>query len=146
MLDGSFLLGITKHYSVISLELLPENPESRTAMAAEFRGLGVFITTDCTLSAQVIAAANKARRVLFWMKRTFLHLPAKVFLPLYCSNVRPHLEYASPSTIPYLRRDIDHLERVQRLATNMVLGLRGRPYYETLRALKLHSIEGSEST
>ncbi len=42
---------------------------------------------------------------------------------------------------PTLRADINQLERVQRLATRLVRGLRYVPYEETLRQLNLFSLE-----
>ena len=38
---------------------------------------------------------------------------------LFTSIVRPHLEYANVVWHPYLKRDIELLERVQRRATRM---------------------------
>ncbi len=42
--------------------------------------------------------------------------------------VWPHLEYAMEANAPTLRTDINQLERVQRLATRLVRGLRHVPY------------------
>ncbi len=74
-------------------------------------------------SVQCIAAVKIARAALFLVKRAFVNLTPAVFLPLYCTLVRPHLEYAIQATSPYLKKDIYHTERFQRLATRMVKGL-----------------------
>ncbi len=53
----------------------------------------------------------------------------------------PHLEYAMEANAPTLRPDINQLERVQRLATRRVRGLRHVPYEERLRQLTLFFLE-----
>ncbi len=79
------------------------------------------------------------------MEITFLSKNEKqprieIFTPLYSTLVRPHLEYATQDSSSYLRRDIDHLERLQRLATRMVKGCRGLSYEERFEKLSLFSI------
>ncbi len=60
---------------------------------------------------------------------------------LYSALVRPHLEYAMQANCPYLEKDINHLERIQRAATRWVKGLRGLTYEERLQTLKLQPLE-----
>jgi len=67
-------------------------------------------------------AASKARRVLRMVRRQFKELDIQSFLIIYKGFVRPHLEYAIQAWSPYLRKDIDYLERVQRSATKVVKG------------------------
>ncbi len=63
----------------------------------------------------------------------FCELPKTVFTPLYCDLERPHLDYAMEANAPTLRAEINQLERVQRLSTWLVRGLRHVPYEERLR-------------
>jgi len=46
----------------------------------------------------------------------------KRFLIIHKRFVRPHLEYAVKSWSPYLKGDMEHLEKVQRRATKLVKG------------------------
>ncbi len=55
--------------------------------------------------------------------------------------MRQHLEYGMPACSPNLVADINHLERIQRLATSLVTGMRHLPYEERLQRLGLHSLQ-----
>ncbi len=55
--------------------------------------------------------------------------------------VRPHLECGMPTCSPSLVADINHLERIQSLATRFVTGMRHLPYEERLQRLGLHSLQ-----
>ncbi len=46
--------------------------------------------------------------------------------------VRPFLEYSLQASSPYLRRDINLMEHIQRLATRIVKGMRELPYEDQL--------------
>ena len=64
-----------------------------------------------------------------------------MFLHLYKSLVRPHLEYASPVWSPYLKKYKKAIENVQKRATRMIPTLRNLNYTERLRNLGLPSLE-----
>ncbi len=74
------------------------------------------------------------------IKRSFVTLTPEIVTPLYSTFVRPHLEYAIQASRPYLKKDIDHLERIQREATRMVKCCRGLSYEERLEKLSLFSL------
>ncbi len=84
---------------------------------------------------QCAQAFRKARSALFLIMRSFVTLPSNSFIPLYSTFVRPHLEYAIQASSPYLKKDVDHLERLQRLATRMVKGCRYLSFEERLEKL-----------
>ncbi len=84
-------------------------------------------------SAQCIEAANKARRLIFMIRRSFQDPSKSAFIPFYGAIVRPHLEYGMSACSPNLAADIHNLERIQRLATRLVTGMRHLPYEERLQ-------------
>ncbi len=88
-------------------------------------------------SAQCTEAANKARRLIFMIRRSFQDLSKSSFIPLYKALVRPHLEYGMPACSPNPVADINHLERIQRLATMLVTGMGHLPYEERLQRRRL---------
>ncbi len=115
--------------------------DNRIPQVTDVRDLGVPLDTTITASANCIEAANTARRLLFMVRRFFCEQPNTAFTPIYCALVRPHLEYAMEANAPTLRADINQLERVQRLATRLVRGLRHVPYEDRLRHLNFFSLE-----
>ena len=64
----------------------------------------------------------------------------QIFKVLYKSMVRPHLEYANSVWNPYLKKDLDKLEKVQRRATKLVPSLKDQPYPTRLLLLDLPTL------
>src|SRR3989442_548100 len=64
-----------------------------------------------------------------------------MMLALYKSLVRPHLDYCIQAWRPYLIKDVDSIEKVQRRATKMIEGLKNLSYEERLREVKLTTLE-----
>ncbi|VDP76360.1 unnamed protein product [Echinostoma caproni] len=62
------------------------------------------------------------------------------FRLLYASHVRPRLEYGGAATYPCTTGELAKLERVQRAATRLVVGLRGTSYVCRLQATGLFPI------
>ncbi len=78
-------------------------------------------------SAQCTEAANKARGLIFMIRRSFRVLPKLAFIPLYGALVHLLFEYGMPACSPNLLAGVNHLERSQRLATRKVTGIRHLP-------------------
>ena len=56
-----------------------------------------------------------------------------LIVPLYKAIVRPHLEYCIQAWRPYLRKDIDMLDKIHRRATKPIPGLGVLSYEEILK-------------
>uniref|UniRef100_A0A8C5N1B7 Reverse transcriptase domain-containing protein n=1 Tax=Leptobrachium leishanense TaxID=445787 RepID=A0A8C5N1B7_9ANUR len=108
---------------------------------SEERDLGVIISEDLRVSSQCNRAAGNASRMLGCVGRGISSRKMEVLMPLYRALVRPHLEYCVQYWRPYLQKDIDILERVQRRATKMVYGLKEKSYQERLNDLNMYSLE-----
>jgi hypothetical protein len=104
------------------------------------KDLGVVINESLGSEEQCTAAAKKANKVMGLIKRSFICLTPEIFLPLYISLVRPHLEYAITAWAPHYARDIKLLERVQARSTKAVFGLRELSYEERMRSLGIQSL------
>ncbi|WP_241479948.1 hypothetical protein, partial [Mycolicibacterium neoaurum] len=89
------------------------------------KDLGVLINNKVSSSVQSQAEAAKANKVMGCIKRGIRTRDAEIILPLYKSLVRPHLEYGVQFWAPHLKKDISHLEAVQRRATRLLHGMEG---------------------
>jgi hypothetical protein len=105
------------------------------------KDLGIIIQNNLKTSQQCIEAVKKANRSLGLIKRNIQTKTPEIITRLYKSIVRPHLEYAVQAWSPWLRKDIDAIEKVQKSATKMIDGLRQLPYQDRLRKLNLTSLE-----
>jgi hypothetical protein len=56
------------------------------------------------------------------LRRSFRNLNADIFLPLYKTLVRTHLDYACSVWAPYKKKYIDKIESVQKRATKQIPG------------------------
>ena len=84
------------------------------------KDLCIWSTSSLKSSLHCDKAAVSATRVLEMLKRTFTMISKELFIFLYKTYVRPHLEYCVQLWCSYLARDINTLERVQRKTTKLV--------------------------
>ena len=102
-----------------------------------------FFEMDANMivSEQCRIAASKANQVLGMIRRNITYKDNSLIVPLYKAIVRPHLEYCIQAWSPYLRKDIDMLEKIQRRATKLIPGLRDLRYEERLEECGLTTLE-----
>ena len=80
--------------------------------------------SNMKVSEQCRIAASKGNQILGMIRRNITYKEKSLIVPLYKAIVRPHLEYCIQAWRPYLRKDIDMLEKIQRRATKLIPGLR----------------------
>ena len=78
---------------------------------------------------------KKANSVVGLIPRSFSYLDCKLFLKLFTTFVRSHLEYAQAVWSPHLIKHIDMIENVQKQATKLALD-----YPERLKKLDLPTL------
>ena len=105
------------------------------------KDLGVTMNANMKVSEQCRIAASKGNQVLGMIRRNIKYKENRLIIPLYKAIVRPHLEYCIQAWSPYLRKDIDMLEKIQRRATKLIPGLRDLPYEERLKECGLTTLE-----
>jgi ribonucleases P/MRP protein subunit RPP40 len=107
----------------------------------EEKDLGVKIHKSLKPSKQCIEAATKANKILGFIRRTVISRDKNIILNLYKTLVRPHLEYCAQAWSPYLQKDKEVLEKVQRRATKMIKGMGTLQYDERLEKCGLTTLD-----
>jgi hypothetical protein len=110
------------------------------AWSVSERDLGVLVDSKLTFSEEISCRIKKANTVMGMIRRTFTYLDQKMFMCLYCSLVRPHLEYAASVWSPMWKKEVEAIERVQRRATRQIPGFGNLTYEERLRKLQLPTL------
>jgi len=98
------------------------------------------VSADMKWERQCIEAVKKANKMLGLIKRNFEDKSKETVMPLYKSLVRLHLEYCCQVWSPYLSKDINLIEGVQRRATKLIKDIKHLSYDERLENLGLSHI------
>ena len=103
--------------------------------------LGVSMNANMKVSEQCIIAASKGNQVLGMIRRNITYREKSWIVPLYKAIFRPHFKYCIQAWSPYLRKDIDMLEKIQKRTTKLIPGLRDIRYEERLKECGLTTLE-----
>jgi hypothetical protein len=82
----------------------------------------------------------KATRVSFTIKRPIANLTLEIGQLLFKAMMHPILEYAAVSWSPWMVKDQQDLEKVQRWFTKMIASIKHLAYNERLWSLNLFSL------
>ena len=115
---------------------------SDIATCEEEKDLGVTFDRNLNFNKHIELAIGKANKMLGLIKRTFSYLTKDIFLKLYKSLVRPHLEYGNIIWNRLLKKHSISIEKVQRRATKILKQCKHLTYQERLEYLDLHSLKG----
>ena len=105
------------------------------------RDLGVIVHKSLKVSSQCNKVVKEAYSILGVINRCFLNKTKDILVPLYKSLVRSRLEYCVQAWRPYLVKDIELMERVQKRMTRMLPDLKNMSYPERLKNLDLTTLE-----
>lgn len=104
------------------------------------KDLGIIIDERLSFSPHVNSVAKKANSVLGQIKRSFTFKNQDILLNLYKTFVRSLMEHGVQLWNPWLQKDIDVLENVQKRMIKMIPGLKGH-YEDKLKELGLTSFK-----
>lgn len=105
------------------------------------RDLGVIIDKSLKFSEQCNRVASTANATLGLIKRNIVSRNKDIITKLYKALVRPKLEYCVQAWRPFLKKDIEKLEKVQRRATKIINECRGLNYEDRLKITGLVTLE-----
>ena len=105
------------------------------------KDLGIIVDNKLNFREHITSKVNIANRNLGIMFKTFTYMDQEMFLNLYKSMVRPHLEYGSQIWSPVYKKDKIIIENVQRRGTRLVKSLQHLPYEKRLETLGLPTLE-----
>ena len=88
---------------------------------------GQGLNSENTLKTKLLSIANQNLGIIF---RTFIFLDRDVFVNLFKSMLRQHLEYASLVWSSLYKKDKTAIENMQRRSTRLVKSLQGLTYSE----------------
>ncbi|KAK7093852.1 hypothetical protein V1264_007538 [Littorina saxatilis] len=98
----------------------------------EEKDIGVVFDSNLSFDPHIRGVVSKANQRIGIIKRTFSFLDKDTFLKLYKAFVRPLVEYANVVWSPFLKRQSQTIERVQRRATKILKECRDKSYAERL--------------
>lgn len=105
------------------------------------KDIGVQVAANLKPTQHCQEIVRKAFHSLQQIMKCFHYRDKKTFLTLYKQRVRPLLEFCSPAWNPWLKTDIDAVEKVQIKAINAICGLKSKSYNEKLKELNILSLE-----
>ena len=105
------------------------------------KDLGVIIDDKLSFTQHMESKLLKAKQMLGIVRSTFKYINEDIFLRLYKSIIRPHLEYADIVWAPTTKEYQDKLEKFQRRATRIVPSLSHLSYTERLQKLNLPTLQ-----
>ncbi|KAK3101483.1 hypothetical protein FSP39_003928 [Pinctada imbricata] len=105
------------------------------------KDLGIIIDNELKFQTHICTQVKKANQILGLIKRSFSYLDEEMFLTLYKSLVRPHLEYGSNIWSVIYKKEAISIENVQRRATKLLTNLKDLSYCDRLKHLGLPTLE-----
>jgi len=133
---------------LISRKKYPSHPptlvigSSTLERVYSYKYLGLRLTSTLCWSDHINDIFIKAKKLIGMLYRRFYkNMDLQSLFQLYLTLVRPHTEYASQVWYPYLQRDIQQLERVQKFALRMCSKQWDLGYEELLNLFNIPSLD-----
>ena len=123
---------IGKHDRGTKYTMISNNQAIELEKVKNEKDFGVIIDQNLTFCDHINSKVNIANQNLGIIFRTFTYIDEEMYLNLFKSIVRPHIEYATPIWSPLYKKDKIIIENVQRRATKLVASCKNLSYPERL--------------
>jgi hypothetical protein len=110
------------------------------AVVEQMKDLGIYITSNLKPSLHCQKIATDAFKTSACILRNFSIKERDFLKQMFTAFVRPKIEYATVVWSPWLKKDINLIERVQRSYSFKIPGVRGS-YSERLQMLNLEPLQ-----
>ena len=108
------------------------------------KDLGVYVSSNLKWSKHISFICNQAKIVSYRILKSFRTKNIWTFIKLFKTYIRPKVEYNSPIWSPFLSKDINQIEQIQRHFTKIACCKCNIPfssYQDRLQKLNLRSLE-----
>ena len=134
-------LRVGKNYQNTEYTTETVNGPVKIAKVDSEKDLGVIFDSNMKFGEHINIKVTKVNQILGLILRTFTYMDKEMFLYLFKSLIRPHLEYATEVWSPVYKKDMIQIENVHRIATRLVTRLQHLSYPDRLRSLGLPTLE-----
>ena len=115
--------------------------ENMIANTMEEKDLGIIIDNKLNFQNHINKQVNKANQKLGLINRSFKYMDNDMFLQLFKSLVRSHLEYGSTVWSVANKKEAIIIENVQRRATRLIKEIQHLSYGNRLKHLGLPTLQ-----
>ena len=105
------------------------------------KDLGVVVDNKLSFDQHISEIVKKGNKITGMISHYITNKTKEIMIPLYKSLVRPIMEYGNVVWSPWLRKDIDKIEGVQRRFTKRICDVKEEEYETRLKILRLPSLE-----
>ena len=116
--------------------------DSPLPIVSSYRDLGITITSDLAPNTHTNDIVKKSHQRANMIIRCFVSRNTDLLVRAFTTYVRPLLEYNYVVWSPYLKSDIELIEKVQRGFTNRLKELSELSYDDRLKLLNLEGWNG----
>ena len=136
------ILNIRKQHVSDHSQFTIENDTVQSKPA--IKDLGVYVSHDLKWASHINYVYNNAAQYSYQILKTFRSKNIWTYKKLLLTYIRPKLEYNTPVWSPYLKKDVDKIERVQRYFTKQIFFRCNVPfnsYQDRLYKLNIKSLQ-----